>query len=65
MDDKTIAYSYSGDPTNALQKALEIEAEVTNKDKMKMNASKCHAITFNFCPKKRATPQSYVKWQCY
>ena len=51
VDDKTIAYSYSGDPTNALQKALEIEAEVTNKDKMKINASKCHAITFNFAKK--------------
>ena len=48
VDDKTIAYSYSGDPTNALHKALEIEEKATKMDKMKINASKCHAITFNF-----------------
>ena len=51
VDDKTLAYSYSGDPTNVLQKALDIEAHETRKDKMVINANKCHAITFNFSEK--------------
>ena len=33
MDDKTLSYSYSGDPTNILKRALEREAEEAIKDK--------------------------------
>ena len=56
VDDKTLALSYSGDPTDTLQKALDIELKETKEDKMIINNSKCHAITFNFskynsCPK--------------
>ena len=56
MDDKTLALSYSGDPTETLQKALNIELKETKEDKMIINNSKCHVITFNFskyniCPK--------------
>ena len=47
VDDKTITYSYSGDPTEALQNALDIEAMETHKDKMLINSNKCHVITFN------------------
>ena len=48
MDDKTLAHSYSGDPTEILQKALDIELEVTKNNKMIINESKCNVITFNF-----------------
>ena len=44
MDDKTLAYSYSGDPTQVLQKALDIELKGTVKDKMIINESKCHVF---------------------
>ena len=37
VDDKTLAYSYSGDPTQFLQNVLNIEAAETNKDKMIIN----------------------------
>ena len=47
VDDKTISYSYSGDPTEILQTALNVEAKETHKDKMLINAKKCHVITFN------------------
>ena len=47
VDDKTLAYSYSGDPTPFLQNVLNIETLETNKDKMIINESKCHVITFN------------------
>ena len=57
MDDKTLSYSYKGDPTEVLQKALDMEEEGTKKDKMIINASKCHAITFNFS-KKNKPPQN-------
>ena len=53
VDDKTISYSYSGDPTDVLQNALDIEAEETRKDKMIINGAKCHAITFNFSQKNK------------
>ena len=48
VDDKTLSYSYSGDPTEILQNALDIESEETRNDKMIINGTKCHAITFNF-----------------
>ena len=48
VDDKTLALSYSGDPTEILQQALDIELVETYKDKMIINNSKCHSITFNF-----------------
>ena len=51
MDDKTLSHSYSGDPTNVIKRALEIETEETKKDKMIINLNKCHAITFNFSKK--------------
>ena len=47
VDDKTLAYSYSGDPTHFLQNVLNNETLETNKDNMKINESKCHVITFN------------------
>ena len=48
VDDKTLAHSYSGDPTTLLQEVLDIEIAETNKDKMVINESKCNNITFNF-----------------
>ena len=53
VDDKTLSYSYSGDPTEILQNALDIESEETRKDKMIINGTKCHAITFNFSQKNK------------
>ena len=47
VDDKTLAYSYSGDPSQFLQNVLNNETLETNKDKMKINEAKCHVITFN------------------
>ena len=41
-------HSYSGDPTETIKKALDIETFETNKDKMIINDSKCNSITFNF-----------------
>ena len=43
-----LALSYFGDATKTLQEALDIELNETNKDKMIINESKCHNITFNF-----------------
>ena len=48
VDDKTLAYSYSGDAANVLQEALNTEEIETVKDKMIINEKKCHIITFNF-----------------
>ena len=48
VDDKTLSYSYTGDPTELLQKALNIEASETDKDQMIINGNKCNVITFNF-----------------
>ena len=48
VDDKTLALSYSGDPTKILQEALDIELNETIKDKMIINESKCHLMNFNF-----------------
>ena len=62
VDDKTLTLSYSGDPTNVLQKALDIETIETNKDKMIINEEKCHSITFNFSSK-NVIPQN-LKLNC-
>ena len=51
VDDKTLIHSYSGDPTQFLQNALNIENSETIKDKMKINESKCNVINFNFSSK--------------
>ena len=48
LDDKTLAHSYSGDPTETLQIALNSEVEKTKKDRMIINEGKCDVITFNF-----------------
>ena len=39
VDDKTLAYSYSGNPTEFLQQVLDVEATETNKDTMVFNNS--------------------------
>ena len=57
VDDKTLVLSYTGDPTETLQKALDLELIETEKDKMIINESKCHNITFNFC-QKNISPQN-------
>ena len=51
MDDNTLLYSYKGDSTDTIQAALDIESDEAKKNKMKINSSKCHAITFNFSGK--------------
>ncbi|CAL4155241.1 unnamed protein product, partial [Meganyctiphanes norvegica] len=51
VDDKTLAYSYTGNATNILQEALNIEEKETENDKMIINAKKCHSITFNYSSK--------------
>ena len=48
VDDKTLAHSYSGDPSEFLQEVLNIEVTETVKDKMVINEAKCNIITFNF-----------------
>ena len=48
VDDKTLAYSYSGNPTKTIQEALNIELKHTKENKMIINESKCHVINFNF-----------------
>ena len=61
MDDKTLVHSYSGDPTETLQEALNIELEGTVKDKMIINESKCHAFTINISKKKFRPTKSKTK----
>ena len=51
VDNKTIAHSYSGDPSNILKQALDIETVETVKDKMIINELKCNIINFNFSGK--------------
>ena len=51
VDDKTLALLYTGDPTETLQKALDFELIETKKDKMIINETKCHNITFNYSQK--------------
>lgn len=48
VDDKTLCYTSSGNPTNVLQKVMKIEETETAKDKMIMNIKKCNIINFNF-----------------
>ena len=48
VDDKTLSYTYRGNPTEVLQKALYIEEKETDKDQMIINGDKCNVITFNF-----------------
>ena len=57
VDDKTMVLSYTGNPTKTLQEALNIELKETEKDKMIINESKCHTITFNFS-KNNIPPQN-------
>ena len=57
IDDKTLSYTYSGDPTKTLQEALDIELNQTKEDKMIINESKCNVITFNFS-KHNVPPQN-------
>ena len=59
VDDKTLVLSYTGDPTKTLQEALDIEIKETEKDKMIINESKCHSITFNFS-KNNIPPQNLM-----
>ena len=51
VDDKTLAYSYTGNATFLLQEALNKEGKQTEKDKMLINANKCNIINFNFSAK--------------
>lgn len=60
VDDKTLAYSYSGDPTDLLQKTLDIEANETDKDQMIINGNKCNVITFNFSDRNSPPQDLYL-----
>ena len=51
VDDKTLAYSYTGNPSDTLQQALDIETIATIKDKMIINELKCNIINFNYSEK--------------
>ena len=59
MDDKTLAHSYSGDPSEFLQEVLNIEVSETEKDKMVINEAKCNIITFNFS-RRNCGPQNLL-----
>ena len=48
VDDKTLAHSFSEDPSEFLQMVLNLEATGTTKNKMVINEDKCNLITFNF-----------------
>ena len=48
VDDKTIALTHSGDPTEALQERLNAIEKQAKDNAMCINAKKCHTITFNF-----------------
>ena len=48
VDDKSLAYSYTGDPSGILQQVLDMESLETNRDKMVINEAKCNIINFNF-----------------
>ena len=66
VDDKTLSLSYRGiDPSSTLQKALDIEAVETIRDKMIINELKCNIINFNFSEKKHCTTKSKIEWQQY
>ena len=51
VDDKTLAHTYSEDPSEFLQMVLNLEATETAKNKMVINEAKCNIITFNFSSK--------------
>ena len=57
VDDKTLALSYSGNQTETLQRALDIESTHTVENKMTINENKCNIIEFNFS-KKNKSPES-------
>ena len=57
VDDKTLALSYSGNQTETLQRALDIESTHTVENKMTINENKCNVIEFNFS-KKNKSPES-------
>ena len=59
VDDKTLAHSYSGDPSEFLQEVLNIEVSETEKDKMVINEAKCNIITFNFS-RRNCGPQNLL-----
>ena len=48
VNDKTLAHSFSEDPSEFLQMVLSLEATGTTKNKMVINEDKCNIITFNF-----------------
>ena len=48
VDDKTLAHTYSEDPSEFLQMVLNLEATGTASNKMVINEAKCNMITFNF-----------------
>ena len=54
VDDKTLAHTYSDDPSKFLQTVLNLEAAGTTKNKMVINEAKCNMITFNFSSKNTA-----------
>ena len=54
VDDKTLAHTYSEDPSEFLQMVLNLEATETMKNKMVINEAKCNIITFNFSSKKHS-----------
>ena len=51
VDDKTLAHTYSEDPSEFLQMVLNFKATETAKNKMVINESKCNIITFTFSSK--------------
>ena len=54
VDDKTLAHTYSDDPSEFLQMVLNLEAEGTTRNKMVINEAKCNMITFNFSSRNTA-----------
>jgi len=54
VDDKTLAHTYSEDPSEFLQMVLNLEAAGTASNKMVINEAKCNMITFNFSSRNTA-----------
>ena len=57
VDDKTLALSYTGNESETLQRALNLELNHTLQNNMTINESKCNVINFNFS-KKKQIPQN-------
>ena len=57
VDDKTLAHTYSEDPSEFLQMVLNLEASGTASNKMVINEAKCNMITFNFSSR-NTTPKN-------